>query len=76
MSAASRAALRALPIQQTAQLGVQQSDETPEPELTSLDIWTADDLIRRITVDVPERTATYEYYDFNLPVTIAVPPGF
>lgn len=76
MTAASRAALRALPVTQTAQLGVQQVGDAPEHELTSLDIWTADGLIRRIVVDVPERTTTYEYYDFNRPVTITVPPGF
>jgi hypothetical protein len=70
LTAESRKALAALPAVQTAWFEV----EHPE-EITSIDIWTADNLIRRITVDDPERSTTAEFYDFGRPVTITAPPG-
>lgn len=71
LTAESRRALAALPPVQTAWFEV----EHPE-EITSIDIWTAGDLIRRIAVDQADRHTVTEYYDFGKPVTITVPPGF
>jgi hypothetical protein len=71
LTAASRRALGALPPAQTAWFEVEQADQ-----ITSIDIWTAGDLIRRIAVDQPERRTMTEFYDFGRPVTITVPPGF
>jgi hypothetical protein len=67
----SRRALAALPAGQTAWFEV----EHPE-QITSIDIWTAGDLIRRIAVDQPERRTLTEFYDFGQPVTITKPAGF
>jgi len=71
LTAAARRALDALPPVQTAWFEVEHADE-----ITSVDIWTAGDLIRRIAVDQPERRTMTEFYDFGRPVTIVVPPGF
>ena len=71
LTAESRKALTALPAGQTAWFEVEHPDQ-----ITSIDIWTAGDLIRRITVDQPERRTTTEYYDFGQPVTITKPAGF
>lgn len=71
LTAASRRALDALPPAQTAWFEVEHADQ-----ITSVDIWTAGDLIRRIAVDQPERRTMTEFYDFGQPVTITVPPGF
>jgi hypothetical protein len=71
LTAASRRALDALPPAQTAWFEVEHADQ-----ITSIDIWTAGDLIRRIAVDQPERRTMTEFYDFGQPVTITVPPGF
>jgi hypothetical protein len=71
LTAQSRTALAALPAVQTAWFDVEHAED-----ITSLDIWTAGDLIRRITVDQSDRRSTTEYYDFGRPVTIAVPTGF
>jgi uncharacterized membrane protein len=71
LTAESRRALAALPAGQTAWFEVEHPDQ-----ITSIDIWTAGDLIRRITVDQPERRTTTEYYDFGQPVTITKPAGF
>jgi negative regulator of sigma E activity len=73
----SRAALAALPVRQTAQLNVEQSKPPlPADQLITLDIWVADNLIRKITTETPERTTTTEYYDFNHQTPIQIPPGF
>jgi hypothetical protein len=71
LTAESRRALAALPAGQTAWFEV----DHPE-QITSIDIWTAGDLIRRIAVDQPERRTLTEFYDFGQPVTITKPAGF
>jgi hypothetical protein len=71
LTAESRKALAALPPTQAAWFEL----EHPE-EITSIDIWTADDLIRRIVIDQPEQRTTVESYDFGQPVTITKPAGF
>lgn len=71
LTAASRRALDALPAGQTAWFELEHAEQ-----ITSIDIWTAGDLIRRIAVDQPERRTMTEYYDFGQPVTITKPAGF
>lgn len=68
MTAQSRAALAALPPTQTAWFEL----EHPE-EITSLEVWTGDDLIRRVRVAQTDRVSTTEFYDFGAPVTVTAP---
>ncbi|WP_306208125.1 hypothetical protein, partial [Actinoplanes sp. RD1] len=71
MTAAARKALGALSPGQTAWFELEYPDE-----VSTIDIWAAGDLIRRITVQQESQRSTTEFYDFNQPITIAVPPGF
>jgi hypothetical protein len=71
LTAESRRALTALPAGQTAWFEVEHAEQ-----ITSIDIWTTGDLIRRIAVDQPERRTMTEYYDFGQPLTITKPAGF
>lgn len=43
-------------------------------EDVTLDIWTADDTIRRIAVWSPNGSFTADYFDFNADITITPPP--
>ncbi len=71
LTAQSRKALAALPATQTAWFEVEDAQK-----ITSIDIWTAGDLIRRIAVAQPELRTTSEFYDFGQPVTVTKPAGF
>ncbi|MEV7627898.1 hypothetical protein [Actinoplanes sp. NPDC089786] len=68
----ARAALAALPAGQTAWFELENADE-----IASIDVWAAGNLIRRVTVDRgPAGSSSTEFYDFNQPITVTVPPGF
>ena len=42
----------------------------------TLDLWVADDLVRRLTTQVTGQSLnSYEFYDFNAPITIEPPAG-
>jgi len=43
-------------------------------EDVTIDIWVADDIVRRISVSSPAGTLSAEYFDFNADITITPPP--
>jgi hypothetical protein len=71
MTPGARAALAALPANQTAWFELEHAGE-----IKSIDVWAAGNLIRRVTVDRNQGSSTTEFYDFNEPITVTVPPGF
>ncbi|SHN44064.1 hypothetical protein [Cryptosporangium aurantiacum] len=43
--------------------------------VSRIEVWVADDLIRRITVTARDGSSTTEFYDFNAPIKIRPPSG-
>ena len=67
-TAASRAALRALPAAELAWFELEYPDET-----TGVDVWLADDLVRRIEVTTAESVSRTEFYDFGADIEVVAP---
>jgi hypothetical protein len=65
---ASRTALKALPATELAWFELDSVDKS-----ATIDVWIADDLIQRITVRLPDRFSTTDFFDFNAPITITPP---
>jgi outer membrane lipoprotein-sorting protein len=65
---ASRTALKALPDTELAWFELDSVDKS-----ATIDVWIADDLIQRITVRLPDRLSTTDFYDFNAPITVTAP---
>ncbi|GAA3394117.1 hypothetical protein [Cryptosporangium minutisporangium] len=43
--------------------------------MSRIEVWVADDVIRRITVTGRDGTSTTEFYDFDAPINIRPPSG-
>jgi len=68
LTAAPRAALRRLGTKTLGWFMLEFPDS-----VQSVDIWVADNLVRRVVVTTSAGTSTLEYYDFDTPITIKPP---
>lgn len=68
LDAASRRALGSLTPSELAWFELEYPDE-----VSQVDVWVADDLIRKVVVHAGNGTATTEFYDFGAPIQIEVP---